>query len=89
MELNVTAIDQNIRRDGFNTAAEDLAGTIFHEMLHQMGHEHPNSGDYNTDYLQGHFVVVAGDCIASNGSETRTSRSLGLASSGRRWHRID
>ncbi len=89
MELNVNAIDTNIRRDGFDVAAENLAGTIFHEMLHQMGHQHPDTGDYNKDYLGGHFVVMAGDCIASNGKETRTSRSLGLTSTGRRWYKID
>lgn len=51
-------INQNRRKYGYRIARNFLAGTILHELLHQMGHTHPKS------YYDGNFITVAGDCIA-------------------------
>lgn len=41
---------------------EAMAGTIFHEMLHNLGHRHPSTGDWDTDYA-GLLIKGAGLCI--------------------------
>lgn len=53
------------------------AGTIFHEMLHQMGYNH-DVGNYQDEM----FITVLGDCVTNNG--TYRSRN-GLSLTGRAW----
>jgi len=78
MEVNLDRIDEIVKQHGLESAADILAGTIFHELLHQMGHRHPDTGEYEVDYKQGHFVVVAGDCVQTNGEDARSPNGGGL-----------
>jgi hypothetical protein len=90
MEVNLDSIDKSIRKYGTADAAKVLAGTIFHELLHQMGHKHPGTGEYEADYKQGHFVVVAGDCIQTKGEDARSPRGgLPLAEPYPGWNQPD
>jgi len=82
--VNFNQIENMLANGGREYAANSYAGTLFHEMLHQMGHDHPATGNYSKDYEQGHFVVVAGDCIASNGDGARNAPGLSL--NGRQWY---
>ena len=64
---------------------QQVAGIILHEILHQMGHSHPKdnfNGDYQKDYQQGHVVVIAGDCLASEDRWARSSSPNGQYSDG-------
>lgn len=71
IELNLIAIREQLSNDGVDETAKNFAGVIAHEIMHQLGHSHPTTGDYENDYQQGHFVVVYGDCIYSNGEDAR------------------
>jgi hypothetical protein len=35
-----------------------------------MGHNHPDKADDSMAYHRGHFIVVAGDCLAHEGTST-------------------
>lgn len=77
MYINLSAITYWKDREGFEEAANIYAGTIVHELMHQMGHNHPDG-----DYDQGHFIVVVGDCVANNGAGARSpSSGFGLVGS--------
>ena len=75
IELNVDWMDKIMSQYSGSSPRvyRAVAGTIIHEVLHQMGHGHPE-GDYN----QGHFVVVVGDCIESQGTWARSPKGLSL-----------
>jgi hypothetical protein len=60
-------ISDSINESGKDWAEASLAGTILHEILHQMGNEHPGDADYSQRF----FVTVAGDCVVSNGAGDR------------------
>ncbi len=81
INLNLTAIDKKINNGyGITKAGKALSGTIFHELLHQMGHSHPDTDSYKKNYESGYFVVVAGDCIMYSGAGDRnTAKGLSLA----------
>jgi hypothetical protein len=82
--VNFNQIEKMLADGGAGYAADSYAGTLLHEMLHQMGHDHPSTGNYAKDYEQGHFVVVAGDCVASSGEGARNGVALSLH--GFRWY---
>jgi hypothetical protein len=100
-------IDINLKhlhfdRDNYEieVAYKNLAGVVLHELLHQMGHAHPRK-NLDTDYTQGHFINVAGDCLTSDGrsarggfSDSSMSASTGYYGSGEYipkggWRKID
>ena len=74
--FNISLNRYNLSNADWATA-DTWAGVIFHELLHQMGHSHPNG------YKDGNYITVAGDCLQENGSFSSRS-SLTLAG-GRRW----
>ncbi len=49
-----------------NRTKDQLAGTIFHEMLHNAGETHGTTGTYDQDY-KGYLIKEWGLCIAGNG----------------------
>lgn len=67
----------------WSCAGSDLyhcAGTLLHEFLHLMGHQHHAYGTYTSfSYLTQTFIYTAGDCIASFGDFEGT-RSAGSQS---------
>ena len=60
-EFNVMLNLKHLSDRNWNDA-ETWAGTIFHEMLHQMGYTH-FKGVYNDDM----YITVIGDCVTNNG----------------------
>ncbi|MEB4591115.1 hypothetical protein VSS37_09010 [Candidatus Thiothrix sp. Deng01] len=83
IELNLNKIEEFTKNYNTNKAGIAFAGTIFHELLHQMGQKHPTTGNYSSDYEAGYFVVVAGDCIKYSGlGDRRTAIANGLPLTG-------
>jgi hypothetical protein len=99
--INLKHLHSDRDNYGDEVAYKNLAGVILHELLHQMGHGHPTTGDYAKDYLQGHFITVAGDCLTTDGLTARgtsidSSMSAGTGYYGSKtyvptggWRRID
>jgi len=58
-----------------------FAGVILHEMLHNLGHSHPDVSISNMNPAIGNFVYEAGWCVARNGAP-KTPGTLGLTGSG-------
>jgi hypothetical protein len=58
-----------------------FAGAIFHEMLHNVGHDHPGVSESNMKPAIGNFVYEAGWCVARGGTP-KTPGTLGLTWSG-------
>jgi hypothetical protein len=50
-------------------SADQMAGVIAHEMLHNLGHDHPNG------YYDDNFTTVFGDTLANNGQYRRRLKS--------------
>jgi hypothetical protein len=73
--INLAKVRHYKNKTGNSKASKRFAGTILHEILHQMGHLHPSTGNYEKDYTRGHFVVVAGDCLHTNGLSVRSPAS--------------
>jgi hypothetical protein len=93
--VNLRFIQDNINIDR-PTLIRKVSGIILHEILHQMGHNHPSNSDPKNDYNQGNFIVVAGDCLDSEGifargpSDNQYADRIGNSSGGidSRW-RLD
>jgi hypothetical protein len=72
ISLNLRSLREYESNIGESEAAKQFSGVILHEVLHQMGHDHPSTGNYEDDYEAGHFVVVAGDCLHTSGLMARS-----------------
>lgn len=72
IEVNLSWIDNALKWNSFDFVVDHYAGTIVHEVMHQMGHMHTQN------YDEGHFVVAVGDCVRFNGSGTRWTPGFDL-----------
>lgn len=59
--------------------AHQTAGTIAHELLHSLGHDHKNG------YYDNNFITAFGDTLGNDGKYFRRQKSAGLSLHGEDW----